>query len=449
VSESSLFGRALRERRVAAGLSLSALAKRVHYSKGHLSKVESGQKPVSAELARLCDAELNADGQLIDLLFDPPSSGDSEAPSDGDDPHDGETWVVGLRAGGGYFAPVSGPDPMAGGTATALGMSFEGQIRAVTDAALGPFLARFDEARNLGQVAGATTVFPLVILETKTLQALADHAPPDERIPLLQLAARYAEFAGWMAQEAGHDQIAWWLTRRAVKMADTAGDARLRAYALVRRADIALYQDDALNTIELASRAQQHDQASVRISGLAAQREAQGHALSGDHTACLRAIERSAAFLAEAATGTQEGPALGTTRTPDLVSLTHGWCLHDLGRPAQAAAFLDRGIAHFPQGAHRARVRYEARAALAYATAGELERACELVLALLGPARILESATIRHDLRGLTKVLTRWRSHQAVRALLPALIALLRVQIHPRLAAAAPAANLLLTPSAE
>jgi hypothetical protein len=58
--------------------------------------------------------------------------------------------------------------------------------------------------------------------------------------------------------------------------------------------------------------------------------------------------------------------------------------------------------------------------------ADELERATELIVSLLEPARILDSATIRHDLRGLTKVLARRRSYPAVRPLLPALTTLLQ-----------------------
>lgn len=233
--------------------------------------------------------------------------------------------------------------------------------------------------------------------------------------------------------------MAWWLTMKAVAMADAAGDLSLRPYALIRRADMALYRDDALSVIELALRAQQHDQASVRIRGLAAQREAQGHALAGDHSACLRAIERSAVSLTEAATGAQPGPALGTARTPELVALVRGWCLHDLGRPTEAGEILDAGIARFEPKAHRARVRYQARAVLAYATAGELERASELVVLLLDQARILDSATIRHDLRSLAQVLRRWRSHPAVCALLPALTPLLQEKQN------ALAANMLLS----
>lgn len=426
MSEPSPFGAEIRSRRTAAGLSLGELARRVHYSKGHLSKVEAGQKPASAGLVRLCDAELGAGGELVNLLPTTACGNGANEQPDGSDPGDQETWVIGIGNDGAYFTPVSDPHLMANGTSAAVGMTFEGQARANTDAALGPFLARFDEARNLGQVAGPDVVFPLVILEARTLQVLADHAPPYEQTALLQLAARYAEFAGWMAQEAGDDRMAWWLTKKAVRMANAGGDPSLRLYALVRRADIALYQDDALSLIELSRRAQQHDQVPVRIRGLAAQREAQGHALIGDRTACMRAIERSAVLLTEATISPQAGPTLGTARTPDLVALMKGWCLHDLGRPAEAAELLDREIVQFPPRAHRARVRYQTRAALAYAMADELERATELIVSLLEPARILDSATIRHDLRSLTKVLARRRSYPAVRPLLPALTTLLQ-----------------------
>ncbi|MEV6228063.1 tetratricopeptide repeat protein [Saccharopolyspora shandongensis] len=65
---SSKFGAELRRLRRAAGLSLSELAKRTHYSKGFLSKVETGTAQPSPALAALCEAELGAVGELAELL---------------------------------------------------------------------------------------------------------------------------------------------------------------------------------------------------------------------------------------------------------------------------------------------------------------------------------------------------------------------------------------------
>jgi transcriptional regulator with XRE-family HTH domain len=59
------FGRLLRELREARGLSLTRFAASTHYSKGYLSRVESGRQAASEALARQCDAALDARGDLI------------------------------------------------------------------------------------------------------------------------------------------------------------------------------------------------------------------------------------------------------------------------------------------------------------------------------------------------------------------------------------------------
>ncbi|MFJ4982319.1 helix-turn-helix domain-containing protein [Streptomyces sp. NPDC088732] len=73
------FGPALRELRLQRGLSLAALARRTHYSKGYLSKIETGGKPVNADLARLCDEALDGGGGLLALLPSVPPPGDDAA----------------------------------------------------------------------------------------------------------------------------------------------------------------------------------------------------------------------------------------------------------------------------------------------------------------------------------------------------------------------------------
>jgi transcriptional regulator with XRE-family HTH domain/tetratricopeptide (TPR) repeat protein len=68
MGERATFGAELRRLRRAAGLSLSGLADRVHYSKGYLSKVETGLTTPNSALAALCEAELDAAGALTALL---------------------------------------------------------------------------------------------------------------------------------------------------------------------------------------------------------------------------------------------------------------------------------------------------------------------------------------------------------------------------------------------
>lgn len=59
------FGGKLRLYRTKLGLSLGELAKLVHYSKGYLSRIETGEKNASKGLAARCDEILQADGELI------------------------------------------------------------------------------------------------------------------------------------------------------------------------------------------------------------------------------------------------------------------------------------------------------------------------------------------------------------------------------------------------
>ncbi|MEU2791278.1 helix-turn-helix domain-containing protein [Streptomyces sp. NPDC007100] len=62
------FGDALRRLRREKEVSLRSLAELVHYSKGYLSKIENGEKPPTADVARRCDAALTGNGALARLL---------------------------------------------------------------------------------------------------------------------------------------------------------------------------------------------------------------------------------------------------------------------------------------------------------------------------------------------------------------------------------------------
>ncbi|MCS7479233.1 tetratricopeptide repeat protein [Umezawaea endophytica] len=62
------FGGALRRLREESGLSQSALSARIHYSKGYLSKVETGKATGNREFAKACDDALTAGGVLAALV---------------------------------------------------------------------------------------------------------------------------------------------------------------------------------------------------------------------------------------------------------------------------------------------------------------------------------------------------------------------------------------------
>jgi hypothetical protein len=270
-------------------------------------------------------------------------------------------------------------------------------------------------------------VLPTVIAQTHTLRGLAGTASSPRREELLRLAARHAEYAGWMAQEAGDERSAMWWTRVAVEMGTSGGDTELATYAFVRQALIALYHDDAAGTIELAQRAQAGSRTSRRVRRLGALREAQGHALACDYDQCRRALDRAAALSGPGEDGVPSNPVIGSASVSgdSLHELVTGWCLHDLGRYTEAAEVLDRQLLAFPASARRAFARFGARRALAYLAAGEVEHASALTGETLDATALVDSATVRHDLRRLTHSFVRWRKHGPVRDLYPRLTAAL------------------------
>ena len=429
VQPSARFGQELRRRRLAAGLSLTELARAVHYSKGQLSKVERGLKAPSRDLARLCDTALGAGGALVALLPGRPAGEQAPEPEGGDE----EVWLMQLSADGpSWFQPVGRRQMMAAGAASVVRLGTSGVPGPPSGAESGKLLeasrSLFDHYRRLGQTVGPEFLLPVLIAQTHTLRELSNRVGSRTRRELLALGSRYAEYVGWLVQETGNEQAALWWTQRAVDLAAAGGDRDLGGYALVRRALVTLYREDAEQTVSLAQRAQD-GKLPPRIRGLAAQREAQGHAIAGDHSACMRSLDRARALLARHAPDS-DAPVIGTMHLPDPVTMITGWCLYDLGRPREAAAIMDEQLVRVPSHALRTQVRYGVRRALAHAAAGEIDHACDLTAHLLSGAATVNSATIAADLRRLARVLGRHPRNPSVRALAPELGTALQITTH-------------------
>lgn len=328
-----------------------------------------------------------------------------------------------LPAGGeSRFQPVSRRQAVTVGAASIAGMSLGVPMLSagVEDASLsGTFRSLFDQYRRLGQVTSPGLLLPVLIAQTHALQELSKSTGPRTGQELLRLGSRYAEYIGWLVQEAGDEHGALWWTRRAVDLADAGGDCHLAAYALVRRALVTLYWGDAEQTVELARQAQSLYVPS-RIRGLAAQREAQGHALAGDYDSCMRSLEQARTILAHSTPGS-DAPVIGTTNLTDPAEMARGWCLYDLGRPRCAAEVIEEQLAQVPERATRTRVRFGVRHALAYAAAGEIDHACRLTHELLQGVTAIGSATVATDLRALARTLTRHPTNRSVRELAPEL----------------------------
>jgi hypothetical protein len=405
---------------------LAQLAARVNYSKGHLSRVESGSKLPSLELARQCDEALHAAGELAALV----RVRAGKLPTPVADSY-GESWVVHMSADGhGEFHAIDRRAVLAGSAAGLVSWLAPPPADSTDPTVVLPaYRAMFDQLRRLGQATDPGSVTPILVAAANALRSMALRSPAARRTPVLRLSARFAEYTGWMAQEHNDEAAALWWTSRAVEMAHDTGDQDLAAYGLVRRAEIALYRSDFVSTIALAQRAQAQP-CHPRVRGLAALREAQGHAMAGEVSTCLRMLDRADSLMCTAATRhTDGGPPLGSSNWSDPIAFAAGWCRLDLGHLAGAVAILAPELEQLPAHAHRARARHGARLALALARLREVEESCAVIEPVLSYANLISSATIRTDLARLHHTLKRWHSHPAVKQISPRLASTLRTNV--------------------
>jgi len=400
----SAFATELRRRRLERKLTLAEFSRRVHYSKGHVSKVENGLKAPGIDFARRADAELEADGVLTALVRSEDRSTNSVFA-------DMALDIAHIRHGPGSvrfethlaFAGHSFPSPS--------GVQAIEYYRAV--------LAR---VKDLGQTLGPTIIMPILRTQVGLLLGDAQSSPSENSDQFLHLAARFMEFAGWMAQEMGDNEAAIRWTESAVAVAQQVGDDDMIAYAYVRKALIALYYGDHYGTIAMARRAQQMN-CSTHVRRLAAQREAQGYALAGERHMYLDAIERAEQLL-RGEDETNEPEYLGSRKVKDF-DLARGWALYDLGQHQQAIEVLQPLHDNTEASSVRARTRIGARLALALASERQLDRTQDVLSTVLVTLPHIESATIRSDLTQLLKILRRWHADEAVQRMMPALSAAL------------------------
>ncbi|MFE5738864.1 helix-turn-helix domain-containing protein [Streptomyces celluloflavus] len=392
------FGAELRRLREGAGMTLQQLADVTSYSRGHLSKIERGVNPPTMNLVQCCDAYFDAGGRLRRAF-----SAEAESAEKKSKPARRQVIATGV------------------GSLLATRFAEGGRPDHVSDSELPPdalFQDQLHQMKQLGQSLRPSAILPALRSQASTVIALATRATGPSRAGLLVTASRFAEYIGWVAQEDGDEVAALNATAEAVELARAGGDEYLADYALVRRALVTYYNGNAPRTIALAQQAQRSG-APPRIRGLAAQREAQGHALAGDERACGQALDRARDLLAaEEAPGS---PVLGTTQLADPVSMVTGWCLYDLGRPRRAAAVLDRECRRIAPHALNTRTRYGLRRALALAASGEVDSSCETARELLAFMSVIRSATVRTDVRRLDREWSRFRGNPAVRGLRPAL----------------------------
>ena len=183
-----------------------------------------------------------------------------------------------------------------------------------------------------------------VLGQLGVIEALLRTARPPARHQVLHLAARYAESAAWLHEDAGDLPGSRHWTGRSMEWALEAGDRLMMSWVLYRRGEHAAADGDAAAAASLAAAARREggDLPGPMLAAIS-QQEACAHALDGAEAACLAALDQA---LERAASPDDPGDASGghgSFCTPAYVEMQRGRCWLRLGRCARRPRRARRG----------------------------------------------------------------------------------------------------------
>ena len=279
------------------------------------------------------------------------------------------------------------------------------------------FTRAFPELSTADWLLGPHEVLGTVGGHLDLIQQLLPNLVGARRVRLLEVSARYAEFASWLNQDSGNTQAATHWADRAMEWAQEAGNPHMVSYVLVRKSDQAAASRDAPRTIGLAQTALQHGRRlTSRGRAVALQQLAVGYALAGNEVACQRALDTAAQLAERSQQEGDEGP--GRYCTPTYVEIQRAASWIELGRPERAIDLFEDSLATLPSVHRRDRGVYLARLASAYALSGSPETSARKGWEALTVAQATGSRRITTELDQLGSRLTRWQSMPAVGQLL-------------------------------
>lgn len=423
--------RALGERlatfRQAAGLSQAQLTDRVYVDRTTIAHVERGRSRGNTQFWQAADAVVRADGALVRGYAEVVAARHTH------DAHVRDTALAEVRAQAEALR----------GTETA---SLE-HDRAVTRRGLAGYVAAealgfrgSDESAEISAIRAMSEAFQLAdrklgggilygqivrYIRGEIAPALLDPASGIPASELFSAAASFAEIAGWMAHDGGHNGKARAHFGQAYHLAAAARNPVLSANICASIAHLAIQLDQAGDAIRIAttgiSRAAQGSGATHLVARLYAMR-ARALALQQNEKECRRSL----AAAHYALTHDDNGAAAGWIADFDRASLAaeSALCLYTLGALAEAEAEARTVIALRDGDRVRSRALGQLTLAHILRKAGHIDEAAAIGSDVCAVAPALDSARVHAGLDALSGALNNHQATPAVRSFVDSFAAL-------------------------
>lgn len=255
---------------------------------------------------------------------------------------------------------------------------------------------------------GSRHALDAVTRHVQLLDRLQESVGGRARDELLSIGARTAEFLGWLNQDLGDFGQALYWSDRAMEWAQETGDNVMAAYVLFRKSNQATAQRNTQKAVSLARAAQRSAGVTLRIRALAAQQEAQGHALMGNLRFAQAKFDEAHELAAEPDDSHADDALDLAYCTPTYIEMQRANCLIELGDPRTAVGMFEAELQSLPPIYRNDQGVYLSRLARAYAVSGEPEQAAAAADRALSIAIDTESARAMAELSAADKALQRW-----------------------------------------
>jgi Helix-turn-helix domain len=271
---------------------------------------------------------------------------------------------------------------------------------------------------------GPKKTLPAVLAVIQAVEQHARDVQPAVRRELLAVGAQGAEFAGWLFRDARDPIQASYWRDRAIEWAQEAGDTAMQGYVLLKKAQAAYDDRDALRMLTLAQAVQDGPwDLPTKVRAEAAQQEARGHAMLGADSGLIEHKLTDAHQLlsdAEHDAATDDRP-LGVHYNATLLTMQTAICYCEAGQPRRAVELYDTWLSA-QTFSRRDYGYFRALMASSLALAGEPDTAATTGLEALSVAQETASQRTTQELTSVVDVLRPWANRPVVRELREAVL---------------------------
>jgi tetratricopeptide (TPR) repeat protein len=253
-------------------------------------------------------------------------------------------------------------------------------------------------------LAGSRSLVAVVPHQVQFIEQLVGRSRGQGHTQLLYVAARFAEFAGWVNQDAGDLREAMRWSNAALDYAQEAEDSRLTSYIQMRKSSIASDGNKPRLALGFAQAALQIGPSlSPQVRAVAYRQAAQAYAISGDANGCARALQKAYELAAQAPDDEND---IARYCTPSYIEMEAANCWVELERPKEAIKTLHQGLSEWRPEFQRDLGLCLARLAVAYAGSEEPDNAVAVAQQSLTIAANTQSRRIAGQLARVPGLLT-------------------------------------------